>query len=210
MWALWLNRCSLKKNIDDGSIKGVYPVRSEKTRCHHSCAHTLSTATTQCNSCQHTVRMIWKRLEFWGHQIGIQTLDLPNSVFLSKCSISLDFNWLLYKNGDKNINITKLLQGFQLHKHINVSNIVFSTSRCSKDEIILFSILFLFRQKYVAAMVCNHIWVFDSQQFGFGDDRPWSIYFMNTCWIHISFHKVLFFLPFKFSRCIFTLNGIRK
>lgn len=67
-------------------------------------------------------------------------------MLLSMCSISPNFKWLLYKNEDKNNYITKQSQAFPLHRHINVSNMIFSTSRCSKNETLLFSILFLFRE----------------------------------------------------------------
>ena len=164
MWGLLLNRCSMRKKKKRHrcweykwslSCQKWNPPRSSQLG-------TMPTATTQGSLCQHMVRVIWKRRGFWGHQIGIQTLGLTNRVLPSMCSISMNFKWLLYKNKDKNNYITKQSQAFQLHRHINVSNMVFSTSRCSKNETLLFSIIFLFRQNYVAAIVCNHIWVFDS------------------------------------------------
>ena len=51
---------------------------------------TLPTATSQGSLCQHMVKVIWKRSGFWGHQIGIQTLGLTNSVLPSMCSISMN------------------------------------------------------------------------------------------------------------------------
>ena len=163
MWGLLLNRCSMrkKKKAQMLGVQMEFILSKVKTPLSSQLG-TLPTATSQGSLCQHMVKVIWKRSGFWGHQIGIQTLGLTNSVLPSMCSISMNVKWLLYKNKDKNNYITKQSKAFQLHRHTNVSNMVFSTSRCSKNETLLFSILFLFRQNYVATIVCNHIWVFDS------------------------------------------------
>ncbi|XP_040342643.1 uncharacterized protein LOC121037328 [Herpailurus yagouaroundi] len=79
------------KSTEDESIKALYPARSGKSPCHRTVQGTASCTVHHHHHCrprQHMAGMVWKRLGFQGHQVGIQTLDLTNSVFLSTYSAS--------------------------------------------------------------------------------------------------------------------------